>query len=90
MTIFLAVWYIYFHGNAFHQKVIPGPDASTVGKAAISIMVAWSALTVRGAVQELKKAERKDEEDANDDLPNFIEAVPLQSQQQQSYPLICV
>ena len=67
---------------------------STIGKVVISILVAWSAITVRGAVQELKRAERKDDEEdladvgngdmTSTELRNIVETVPLR---QQSYPL---
>ena len=90
----LRYFYSPFYANAFHQKVISGPDVSTIGKAAVSIILAWSSLTVHGAVQELKKAERPAKDDDDDDeghleevmsACNIVESVPLC--QLQSYPL---
>ena len=87
----LRYFYSPFYANAFHQKVISGPDTSTIGKAVISIILAWSSLTVRGAVQELKKAERPKDDDEEGHLEevmsscNIVESVPLC--QLQSYPL---
>ena len=91
---FAAFLFGLFYVNAFHQKVISGPDVSTIGKAAVSIILAWSSLTVHGAVQELKKAERPAKDDDDDDeghleevmsACNIVESVPLC--QLQSYPL---